>query len=260
MLEEPALLNLSPKVAALAKLLREKARVETSSRNRLGTQKLVAASLTDPALRSRLRACSRQVPCWLSCCPICARRKGVRYYTQTFEKSVSHLPQSKMRWVTVNVCETSILTCPDFVGAHHRALREIVKRARASCQTKTQVWGTREVEPRLQPDGSIHWLWHWHLLVYLDTLPEDELVDALRQQWPGTRAVRCDPVRGKTEAAYQASLRNIASYPIKARFTVLRPDGLREWLPESTIDELACWMIARGWRWPRFAIGNRASS
>lgn len=163
-----------------------------------------------------------------------------------------------MRWITVNVCRTDTLDCPDFTGVHHRTLRKIVKEICASCGTEIKVWGTREVEPTQQPDGSIHWLWHWHLLVHLDMLAENPLVDALRQQWPGKRSVRCDPVRGKSNAAYQASLRNIASYPVKARYTVLRSDGVqREWLPESTIDELARWMVVRGWRWPRFAIGTR---
>lgn len=247
-------------------------RRRTSSKSLRGTAALLAHSVTSKTLQDSLRACSRQSPCRLACCPFCSRRRGVRFYHDTLRKAgVDQTPTSQIRWVTVNVCETDDLAAGSALLARreHEALKHIVSTLRQRyCWLRDaegnpqicdlRIWGAREVEPVYDDaTGSYRWRWHWHLIVDLRGLPETYLADALRSRWPGARAVRIDKVRAKTRKGFIRSLKRMGSYPIKARFTYRRPDGMRQWLPPEVIDELARWMVTRGPRWSRFSLGNR---
>jgi hypothetical protein len=167
-----------------------------------------------------------------------------------------------MRWVTVNVVETDTLHegAKLIAGREHRALKHIVESLRQRERVfrpdfRLRIWGAREVEPIQQADGSVRWRWHWHALVYTDGLPDDLLVDALKARWDGPHAVRVDDIRAKTDKQLWRSMARLASYPVKARYTVYS-NRRREWLPDPVIDQLAQWRASRPSRWTRFAIGH----
>jgi len=254
------------KMDATRQALRDESAKTTSSFSLPGTRKHVAMCVTDQAVRSALLACQPRHPCNLSCCPVCARTRGRRYYLQSLKPAVAALTDpNQLRWITVNVCETDTLNSSDLTGSHHRALRHIVKTLRASyCTTlkgkphdsQIRIWGVREVEPVMHADGTVRWKWHWHMIVHMDHLLDSEVGNALRKQWSEPHAVRIDPVRCATPKQLQRSLEKLASYPVKTRFTHANAAGQRSWLPAPVIDDLVRWMQARGSHWSRFTVGR----
>lgn len=268
----PTMPNPSAALQAARSALQADIRQNTSSRSRQGTAALVAKSVTDQRLQDALRACSRRTPCGHACCPLCARRRGVRYYHQTLLKAgLAELPPDQLRWLTINVCETDDLDSGSalLAGREHEALKHIIATLRKRyCWLRDdegnplvcnlRVWGAREVEPLFDPaSGSVKWRWHWHIIVDLDGLPEDRLEDALRTRWPAPRAVNIARVEAEGPLGLATSLRAMACYGAKARYTYRRSDKRREWLPSEIVDQLARWMVRRGSRWSRFALGCR---
>ncbi len=169
---------------------------------------------------------------------------------------------SKLYWITVNVCQSSDLATGNalFTSKAHRALKLIVDDINdyPLPAERFLVWGAREVEPLMQPDGSVIWQFHWHLLAYLGSVAAPSkagLASRLRNRWPEPRAVRIDDLRGKTPLGLQWSLAKISGYVVKQRYTY-NAGSRREWLPPRHIADLAQFKQACGARWSRFKLGS----
>lgn len=255
---------ISPRLRRLSRQIKIYQLNNTSTRDPHATRRAVAVCVSDPDLRAALSSCSGDTPCWSPACPVCAGRRGRRYYRQSLAPATASVSTPDLCWVTVNVLATDTLAegAALIAGTEHRALRHLIQQLRlprliraasATPHHHVRVWGAREVEPIRQPGGSFRWLWHWHLIVDLDGLDADVLADALRARWPGPRAVRVEPVRAKSAKQRARALRNLASYPVKSRYTH-RVGEQRQWLPPEVIDALAQWRASQPSRWTRFAI------
>jgi hypothetical protein len=236
----------------------------TSSRDMIGTRKLVVACSTDPALRHKIDGCNGRAPCWSPACPACAGRRGRRYFRDSLGPALDGVDPDDLRWVSVNVTESDCLAAGANLLAttEHRALRHIMSNLRVPryirsevmpAECRPRVWGAREVEPVRQPHGSFRWLWHWHMIVKLDGIDVDLLADALRIRWPGARAVRVQPIKATSPRQLNRSLSRLAVYPVKARYTY-RTGLCREWLPPDEIDKLSRWRASLSSNWTRFSI------
>ncbi len=249
----------------------EDLRRNTSCHDEEGSRYLVAMVTKNRATRNKLMNCTRKDGCDLSCCPVCSRLKGLRYYNTSIKRQISSYPPSQLRHVTVDVCMTDTLDSSEIDGPANLALKQIINDIRQSptriingkpCDSQVKVWGARTVAPIIQSDVvTVRWLWHWDMIWYLDGAGPAMLGSALRAQWSQPHAVYIQTVAGKTAVQVQDSLKKIATYPVKACFTYDRkPLGQigREWLQLADIERMAGWMIARGTRWPHFSfLGTR---
>lgn len=264
--------------------LLEDARKSTSAQDHKAARWLIVLSLPlNSPLRRRMLRCgtrsadtNQRYDCDLPVCPVCAERRGARYFKRTMWPALEPVARQQLRWVTI---VTHLATdLPDGVAqmaAHHRSLKHII----AKLGMGLRLFGAREVDIYRTSDWpglssakrdlltTLNWPsdhrgsvfeFHLHMVIDLGRVPVDDLGAALRVRWPGVRRVHVMGlnVRRKLEV----NLRNLARYPIKARMTREVGEDRREWLDAAEITQLATWMCSIGVRWFRFSFGVRGAS
>lgn len=236
----------------------------TSSRSPRLTREHVALSVVSQSLREQLLACTDRQQCNQPACPQCASRRGQRYYNQTLKPAIAQIVhRDSLYWLTVNVHRDADLENGNKIFARQlRHLRNIVAEINANVQSyggdRMQIWGAREVEPQYQPDGSIEWLFHWHLIAYAYGC-NDEIHTALKARWTEPRAVHVKRIDASKPKAFTRSLKALAGYGAKARYTITTSTNTgtnrRAWLPTDALNQLAEFKQQHGSKWTHFTVG-----
>ena len=131
--------------------LLEDARKSTSAQDHKAARWLIVLSLPlDLPLRRRMLRCgtrsadtNQRYDCDLPVCPVCAERRGARYFKRTMWPALEPVARQQLRWVTI---VTHLATdLPDGVAqmaAHHRSLKHII----AKLGMGLRLFGAREVD------------------------------------------------------------------------------------------------------------------
>jgi hypothetical protein len=266
--------------------LLEDARKSTSAQDHKAARWLIVLSLPlDSPLRRRMQRCGRRsadtdqrYDCDLPACPVCAGRRGDRYFKRTMWPALEHVPMQQLRWVTiVTHLATHLADGVRQMAAHHRSLKHII--AKLGTGQGLRVFGAREVDVYRTSDWSglspakrdlltaLNWpsdhrgpvfAFHLHMVIDLGRVSSDNLGAALRVRWAGVRRVHVMGLNARRKL--EINLRNLACYPVKARMTREVGEDRRAWLDAAEITQLVTWMCSIGVRWFRFSFGVRGDS
>ena len=224
------------------------ARQSTSAQDHKAARWLIALTLPlDSPLRRRMLRCgirsaeNQRYDCDLPACPVCAERRGERYFKRIMWPALEHVSVGQIRWVTVVThVATDLSDGMQQMQAHHRSLKHIL--AMLGKGQGLRVFGAREVDVYRASDWPglstakrdlltmLDWpsdyqgpvfAFHMHMVIDLGRVSGDALAAALRRRWLGARRVHVMGLNARR--TLEVNLRNLACYPVKARMT------LRDW-------------------------------
>jgi hypothetical protein len=260
------------------------ARQSTSAQDHKAARWLIALTLPlDSPLRRRMLRCgirsaeNQRYDCDLPACPVCAERRGERYFKRIMWPALEHVSVGQIRWVTVVThIATGLSDGMQQMQAHHRSLKHIL--AMLGKGQGLRVFGAREVDVYRASDWpglstakrdlltTLDWpsdyqgpvfAFHMHMVVDLGRVSGDALAAALRRRWLGTRRVHVMGLNARR--TLEVNLRNLACYPVKARMTREIGEERRAWLDPVDIAQLVTWMCSIDVRRFRFTFGLRGS-